>query len=141
MALMRLIMAAVVAFCVAIFPIAMPRVMGHAHASTPSAQHIHADHIHADADHVHTAAVEHRHADTHVCEAAGPRSNECSSPDSALPSSGEQSCCGVACHLFNLSTAAAVCIPTSAPVSVGVPGDEQVSETLSSRLDRPPRTF
>ena len=123
--LMRKVMAALLAVCMAVFPIAMPRaaaLMGHSHDSASHSQH---GPTNADVSARHDCdPVEHKPAAPHEGD-----------------EEGRSSCCGTtACHAFQISSLPALGVRLSSIGVVQVACDHQVPDVSSGRLDRPPRT-
>ena len=123
--LVRTIIAALLAVCMAVFPVAMPHaaaLMGHAHTS---ASHTHDGPTNADVSALHDCdPVEHEHA-------ASPAGEE----------EGGPSCCGTtACHAFQVSSFPALGVRLTLIGVVQVACEHQVPGVPSGRLDRPPRT-
>lgn len=121
--LMRTVVAALLALCMAVFPVAMPQAAaskGHGHGSAVHAQDGHA---HGSATHDHDI-VEHEHAASH---------------DGDEESSS--ACCGTTtCHAFQISSLPTLGARLSLIGVVQVAYDHQVPGVFSGRLDRPPRT-
>lgn len=131
---MQPIIVALLAVCMAIFPIAMPRAAvtaGHSHETT-------AAHAHEALGH------DHRHASV-------------TSPDSEVDlaavaehdphaSHGEEtgnglSCCGTTtCHSFQTSSPPVLCKRLPAMLRVEASNDPQVRSLVAGRRDKPPRT-
>lgn len=124
---MRTILAALLAVCMAVFPVAMPQaaaLSGHSHASAAHTHEALDGSAHVDASALHDdRIVQHEHAASHDEEEGG------------------SSCCGTtACHAFQVSSLPALGVRLSLIGVVQVACDHQVPGIFSGRLDRPPRT-
>ena len=125
MRLIRTVFAALLAVCMAVFPVAMPQaaaLTGHAHGS---ASHTHDGPTDTDVSALHEHdTVEHEHAASHHGD-----------------EEGGSACCGsTACHAFQISSLPALGVRLSLIDVVQVACDHQVPSIPSGRLDRPPRT-
>jgi hypothetical protein len=128
---MGVIISALLAFSMVIFPIAMPR------AAVPGAQRTIAmsdqGHVHGNSGHAHDEAslTCGQLADHHGCGDHDPGSHDANGID----------CCGMgACHAFQISAAPDLQSPLLLATPVGTFGDEQVEGFIPAGLDRPPRT-
>jgi hypothetical protein len=122
--LVRTIVAALIAVCVAIFPIAMPRAAALTDVGGMSVSHQAA--AHSDEHAVlgeHSEAAHHEHA------------------SHGHSDGNESSCCGTtACHAFQVSAGPSVSALRRLIGPIRIACDQQVAEALPGRLDRPPRT-
>lgn len=125
-------MAALLAVCMAVFPIAMPQasaVAGHSHTET-SVVHDH--------DHSSVAAAAIPAPDDEVSSAVAGHHEHASHEG---PSSDGKTCCGtMTCHVFQVSHAPALATRLPLTGVVQVTCDQQVTKAAPGRLDRPPRT-
>lgn len=135
MRLMRPILAALLAVCIAIFPIAMPRaaaMAGHSH-QTASAAHAHEASGHA---HEHASASS-ENGGAHLAVIA---EHDAHASDGEASGDGP-SCCGTTtCHSFQTSSPPMLCKRLPVMALVEAVNDHQVQGLVSGRLDRPPRT-
>jgi hypothetical protein len=119
------IIAVVLAITMAIFPISMPR------AAVPSGHHHGA---------MHSGHGHHDHAAMPTCDHRTVAHDE--TGDQSSHDAGGQVCCSMgACHAFQVGTVPALHVPSPEAISVAANGDEQVNDVISSRLDRPPKSF
>lgn len=130
--LMRTIIAALLAVCMAIFPIAMPQaaaLAGHSHQAVP------VDHTHEKLN-LEQASVHCEDAAVGVTSA-----NEHGTASGDHDGGDGSSCCGTtACHPFQVISTLTIGARLPVIGVVQVTRDHQVSGVFSGRLDRPPRT-
>jgi len=121
------VLALMLAVCLAVFPIAMPRAM-------------------AVAGHGHAVAAHHPQAaeagDEHACASAEIDVADRHQHPSHDPDGRDgPPCCGtMACHALQASSVPALGAPPTTIRVVHVTRDQQIAGVLSGRLDRPPRT-
>ncbi len=130
MQVMRTIIAALLAACMAIFPIAMPQasaLAGHSHTSAATAD-------------ARTADVIDAAGHAHLCDEASDAAHHEHASHNGNPDNG-QTCCGsMTCHAFQVSAAPSLVTRLRLSGVVHISRDQQVALTFSGRLDRPPRT-
>lgn len=131
-----MVIAALVAVSMAIFPIGMG----------PAAGLVGGQHGFAGAGHhdVAVAGVQDHHpgkadasqaCDADEAEALG------AAGESAPDAQSAAFCCGgTACHFFQLSSVPPVLTPPTRPLALAAAGEEQLAGTVPDQLDRPPRT-
>ena len=132
MRLMGIIIVALLAITMAIFPISMPQAaasMGPEHPVTADIGYAHAT---FDGVHEHAAVM----ASCDDVVASG-----CSDHDPGPHDPAGPNCCGMGmCHAFQLSVTPILNSPALSFAPVAIAGDEQVASAVSGRIDRPPRT-
>jgi uncharacterized protein involved in copper resistance len=125
--LMRTFIASLLAVCMAVFPVAMPR------AAALSA------HSHAAVSHVHDAFEGATHANASALDLDDVEHEHAVPPDQ--DEGGSHACCGTTtCHAFRVSGFPVIGGRLSLIGIVWFVCDHQVPSVFSGRLDRPPRT-
>jgi hypothetical protein len=128
---MGTIIVALLAFTMAIFPIAVPQAAastGHPHAATAGTGHTHAV---LDGEHDHAHATASHGTDLSASADHGQGAHDCSGPV----------CCSMGtCHAFQASVLPDLSSPAASTIPVALPGDEQVEGITAGGLDKPPRT-
>jgi hypothetical protein len=129
--LMGILIVALLAFTMAIFPISVPQAAasaGHRHPAMTGTGHAHAA-LDGEHDHAHATASHGTDLGAAADHDQGP--NDCSGPV----------CCSMGtCHAFQAIALPDLVSPAASIVPVALPGDEQVDGITAGGVDKPPRT-
>jgi hypothetical protein len=132
--LTRTFFIAMIAICLAVFPVGMSRAS--ASMSAP-VQPVHAAHSH-DAISGHHGH-DHAHGSASVQEQATQASSDCAQHDKSgkhCPSA----CCGFGCHVFSVVLDVAFWAPLGRPFQLATLNDEQTEDGQPLFIERPPRS-
>lgn len=135
---MRVVIAALVAVSLAIFPIATAPAAG---IGIDGGRHglaglEHHDNAAAGLDDFHHGKV----GASHACDAGEPAASSPAGDPAADAQCAAVCCGGMACHFFQVSSVPPISAPPAEPSGLAVPGEEQLAGTVPDQLDRPPRT-
>lgn len=132
--LTRTILVAMIAICLAVFPVGMSRASasmsvpvpvaatGHSHPAGSGATH---KHEHASA----AASVQDQAQSSGDCAGHGKSGKDCPS-----------ACCGFGCHVFSVVLDVVLWAPLGRPIQLTTGNDEQVENGQPLFIERPPRS-